>query len=293
MPDSREAQLQEVTILTRAVENVFRKLIRFLVGRISLVKLQEMISYIYVQESERKLRIETPSRRTSLTRLAVLTGIDTRTLIKITNSDEYQQPVHRGERFLKEITPESCIFELWTSDPRFLDKKNGKPRDLTISGGKNSFEDLMQEIYTARGVTTTSLLERLEQNDIVKIDRVGNRVSLQEFKDAPYKHGEAIRALEIGMASCVILLDTVFYNIHAIKNGLETRYQRGSWANRLSPERRLQFQRSLSAFLEETDERARIEMSKYEEKHASNGQITAGIVMFYFEDIPQDYLDHL
>jgi len=293
MPDSREAQLQEVTILTRAVENVFRKLIRFLVGRISLVKLQEMISYIYVQESERKLKIETPSRRASLTRLAVLTGFDTQTLTKITNSDEYQQPVHRGERFLKEITPESCIFELWTSDPRFLDKKSGKPRNLAISGGMSSFEDLVQELNTSRGVTTTSLLERLEQNEIVKIDREKNEVCLQEFKDAPYKHGEAIRALEIGMASCVILLDTVFYNIHAIKNGLETRYQRGSWTNRLSPERRLQFEKSLLIFLEDADERARKEMLKYEEKHSSNDQITAGIGMFYFEDVPKDYLNHL
>ena len=34
-------RLHEAELLTRAVENVFRKLIRFLVGRISLVRLQK------------------------------------------------------------------------------------------------------------------------------------------------------------------------------------------------------------------------------------------------------------
>ena len=48
MPAEQNQLYQEAAILTRAVENVFRKLIRFLVGRISLVRLQEMIRYIYV-----------------------------------------------------------------------------------------------------------------------------------------------------------------------------------------------------------------------------------------------------
>ena len=43
MPTVDDERLQEADLLARAVENVFRKLIRFLVGRISLVKLQEMI----------------------------------------------------------------------------------------------------------------------------------------------------------------------------------------------------------------------------------------------------------
>jgi hypothetical protein len=293
VPDPKDAQLQEVAILTRAVENVFRKLIRFLVGRISLVKLQEMISYIYVQEAESKLKIETPTRRASLTRLAVLTGIDTRTLIKITNSSEYLLPVHEGERFLKELTPESCIIELWTSDSRFLNRDSGKPNDLTISGAIDSFENLVQEVITPRGVTMASLLDRLEQNEIIKIDRDKNKVSLQEFKDAPYKHGEAVRALELGLASCVILLDTVFYNYRAIQNGQETRYQRGCWTNRLSPKKRLQFEKRLKVLLEEADDMLRNEMLVYEEKQNSQDQITAGIGMFYFEDIPKNFFKKL
>jgi hypothetical protein len=110
---------------------------------------------------------------------------------------------------------------------------------------------------------------------------------LLEYQDAPYKHGEALRALEIGLASSVLLMDTVFFNYDAIRNGQTTRYQRGSWTNRLPSNKRIQFERRLKEFLEESDEKARLEMASFEEKHNSPDQVTAGIGMFYFEDIPQ------
>ena len=60
MPNISEARLQEADLLARAVENVFRKLIRFLVGRISLVRLQEMIRFIFIDEAEKMLRARRP-----------------------------------------------------------------------------------------------------------------------------------------------------------------------------------------------------------------------------------------
>ena len=52
----------DVAILTLAVENVFRKLIRLLIGKISLKKLQEMVQVIFVEEAEANLRQERPGR---------------------------------------------------------------------------------------------------------------------------------------------------------------------------------------------------------------------------------------
>ena len=83
MPADHKQRYQEAAMLTRAVENVFRKLIRFLVGRISLVRLQEMIRYIYVEEAEKNLRAENPGKNVPMTRLALVTGLDTRTLVQI------------------------------------------------------------------------------------------------------------------------------------------------------------------------------------------------------------------
>ena len=65
MQASGYERLNQADMLTRAVENVFRKLIRFLVGRMSLVKLQEMIRHIYVDEAERQLKKDVGERSNS------------------------------------------------------------------------------------------------------------------------------------------------------------------------------------------------------------------------------------
>ena len=79
----------DVAILTLAVENVFRKLIRLLIGKISLKKLQEMIQVIFVEEAEANLKKERPGKNVALSTLAVITGIDTRTLTRIKSKDSY------------------------------------------------------------------------------------------------------------------------------------------------------------------------------------------------------------
>ena len=78
-----EHDLRDVAILTRAVENAFRKMIRLLIGKMSLKKLQEMIQIIFVEEAEAKLRREAPGKNVALGDIALQTGVDTRTIKKI------------------------------------------------------------------------------------------------------------------------------------------------------------------------------------------------------------------
>ena len=70
-----DARIEEAAVLTKVVENHFRKLIRFLVGRVSLVKLQEMIRFIFIEEIEVKLRREHPEKNVPLTQLALLSDL--------------------------------------------------------------------------------------------------------------------------------------------------------------------------------------------------------------------------
>ena len=167
MPNSQNQHLQDAVTLTRAVENVFRKLIRFLVGRISLVKLQEMIRNVYIEESEITLRRDRPNKDVALTRLALLTGLDTRTLAKIRNSDQYRKPLHKESRFIKAMTPESCVLDVWISSTVFLDPASGNPKKLMLKGQGASFEKLVKEAVTSRGVTVQSILARLISNRAV------------------------------------------------------------------------------------------------------------------------------
>src|SRR5690554_3578087 len=115
MENTTELPLRDVAVLTRAVEKVFRKLVRLLIGRISLKKLQEMLQIIFVEESEAKLRQDQPGKAVSMSALAVLTGFDTRTITKIKADEAYLKPFHTEERFLREITPECSVLDVWES----------------------------------------------------------------------------------------------------------------------------------------------------------------------------------
>jgi hypothetical protein len=283
MPSTKKEHLQDAAILTRAVENVFRKLIRFLVGRISLVKLQEMIRFIYVEEAERKLNRERPDQNIPLTRLAILTGLDTRTLIRVRNSERYRKPLYLEKRFLKAMTPESCVLDVWSSNPKYL-HSTGKPRKIAIANENNSFEQLVKEAVSSRGITAQSIMARLIANKTVKFDEDTETIELLEKIQAPFKSGDEWGIIEVGFLQTGNLLDTVFYNFQAVRNEKNPFYQRGCWTHRLNNKNRVKFQNLCREILEDSDERARNQMAPYEEKVSTNDQMTAGISMFYFEE---------
>lgn len=284
MLSGTDPRMQDLEIFARALENILRKLIRFLVGRISLLKLNEMVRTIYIQEAERQLKLEQPTKSVSLTKLGVLTGIDTRTLTKVRNSEQYLSPLYKTKRFLKEMTPEGCILDMWSSDSRYLDSKTGQPRPLKMSQGKNSFEQLVSEAVSSRGVTAQSLLEKLISNGSVRLLDNSIKVELVRNIVVPKKSGNAWEALEIGLTHTSVILDTVFHNYNAIIQGTPSFFQRASWTHRLNPKNRVQFEKTMRAFLERVDDEARELMQEFEENFSSDDQLTAGIGMHYFED---------
>lgn len=284
MPSNKDPQLNDVAILTRAVENVFRKLIRFLVGRISLVKLQEIIRVIYVQESEMKLKVDRPEKNISMTKLAVLTGLDTRTLTKVRNNEDYWKPFHKAKRFLREMTPESSILDVWSSDPRFLDKKSGNPKQLKFSDAEISFELVVKEAVSSRGVTAQSLLEKLIDNQSVKYHEKSNKIELIKNIDMATESSNSMKALELGFIKIETLLGTIFHNYRAISKGTTAFYERGYWTHRLNPNNRQKFETAMRKFLKTSNKRARQLIAEFEEDIASEDQLTAGVNMFYFED---------
>ena len=100
MATVNETELRDVAILTRAVENVFRKLIRLLIGKMSLKKLQEMIALLFVEETEAKLQQENPGKNVALGDIALQTGVDTRTIKKIRTYIAVSNPIHLDHTFL-------------------------------------------------------------------------------------------------------------------------------------------------------------------------------------------------
>jgi hypothetical protein len=284
MPQIAERLYEEPATLTRAIENLCRKLIRFLVGRMSLVSLQEIIRYIFVEEIENKLRAENPNRSIQLTQLALLSGLDTRTLTKIRNSKKYRKPFYEEANFLREFAPGASILDVWNSKPPYVDKKSGVPKTLHISGDPPSFESLFDECGKTRGVTYQSLLERLVESGAVVLDNKGNRATLVHTSYLPSDSKDKLGAIEMGFSALGNMVDTVTKNIIALEDGSERLYQRGAWTYRLDPRNQMNLRAALRRLLENADTEARVIIEQHEDPRINAEQLTAGVSLFYFEE---------
>lgn len=274
---------QEIATLTRSVENVLRKVIRFLVGRISLVKLQEMVRFIYVEEAEDQLRQENPNKNVPLTKLALVTGLDTRTLTRTRNHESYRKPFAQKSSFLREFTPAAAILDEWGSNARFVDPTSGKPLKLTLDQGENSFASLFSESIKARGVTQQSILDRLEDSGAIRHNESEGTVELLKQSYLPTHTADQLGAFEMGYAAAANLMETIVHNFEAEEH-TDKLYQRGVWTHRLPRSKRKELRGVLNGILESTEEKGREVLREFEQETGGPAQITAGISLFYFED---------
>lgn len=284
MASVTESLHQEAVVLNRAVEHLCRRLIRFLVGRMSLVNLQEIVRYVFVEEIENKLRSENPERNVHLTQLALLSGLDTRTLTKIRNSPRYRKPFYEEANFLREFTPGASILDVWGSKPPYFDEITGQPKPLPVSGDSMSFESLFAECGKMRGVTYMSLLERLVESRAVKMDAEHNVVRLVVKSYLPSDSKDRLGSIEMGFSALGSMVDTVTKNINALETGGERLYQRGTWTYRLNPSHKISLRKALHSLMEATDVEARQIIESHEDTFKTADQITAGISLFYFEE---------
>jgi hypothetical protein len=266
------------------LEQVLRRLIRLLVGRLTLARLTDLIRKVYVQEAERYLQAEHPQHRATLSQLALLTGIDTRTLTKLINDSAYAKPSHQDQDFLLEMTPETRIISAWMSDQRFRSPKSGKPLALTLDSGPQSFTKLLATALAGRGFTEQSVLRRLESARSVKIDRNKHIVRLTSTTYYPFISDDESAMLDVGLTTSAALLETIYINLERARTGEEKLFQRSAFTHQLSPQRKDEFRSRLRGLLAAMEDSCKSAMAEIEDAESLPGQITAGVSMFYFEE---------
>lgn len=276
-------QIREAAVLTRAVENVFRKLIRMLVGRISLKKLQELIQIIFVEETEAILKKETPEKNVALADLALLTGVDTRTIKKTRKYIATSKPLHQENTFFDGFMPMFKIFDLWMNDERFFDDQQKLPKILRIDGDEASFSHLAKLAMQSRGLSAQLILKRLDEIGVVDIDVTGETVRLKQ-DDNIFISKDELDSLDVGFTAIGNLADTVHHNIQSNQTGKMKYYQRGSWDFQFDPEKMDHIRNTISSFLSNSDKEARKLIDSLSEPKLQSDHVTAGISMFYFEE---------
>lgn len=279
MPATQKNRSGEAAILTRAVDTVFRKLIRFLVGRISLVRLQEMIRYIYVEEAERTLRAANPGKNVPMTRLALITGLDTRTLVEVrkrleTDSSQYRQ------QFLSELTPESAIVEAWASLAGNAGQGSGNVLDY---GSENSgFEQLVRATMSGRGITTQSIIERLVATRSIVQDRKNRTLELIVDEFSPYLSDDEPNIVNAALSAISNVVSTIEHNMVSPLD--QKFFQRQSWTFRLDPDDRESFRQAMRKMLEDYKAGAEAGIKPWERESYGEDLLTAGVGFYYFED---------
>ena len=285
MATPNDPALRDVAILTRAVENVFRKLIRMLVGKMSLKKLQEMIQIIFVEEAEAKLKLEAPGKNVALGDIALQTGVDTRTIKKIRAYIALSNPIHQDNTFLDGFMPLFKVFDLWMNDARFFDTNTNKPRALEIEGEGATFSESVKTAIQSRGLTSQAVLKRLKEIDVVAVDPSSATVVLKQ-EDNVFISKNDLDLLDVGFTAIGHLVTTVSHNIQNPLDEDAKYFQRGSWNYQFSPEKMDQVRNVIHRYLRKTDTKSRDLITSLAETHGQTGQFTAGISMFYFEEAP-------
>jgi Family of unknown function (DUF6502) len=282
MPGKPSPPLQEVAILTRAIENVLRKFIRILVGRISLLKLQEMISFIYVEEAERKIKRERKIAHVPLTELALITGLDSRTVTNIRTKIESAGHLYE-QSFLKELTPESAIVESWVKLIEAA-KASKSPDKATLKYGDehSAFETLVRSAISSRGVTSQSIIQRLVASGSVVHDSKKKTVKLVVPKFSPYLSSDEPQIFNAAFTAISNLISTVENNIKAEPDN--KMFQRQVWTFRLPARDILKFRQRMRTFLESMERRTKDRIERWETDSNSEEVISAGVGIYYFEE---------
>lgn len=283
MPEETSSNTQDSVILAKAVENVFRKLIRLLVGRISLTKLQEMISFIYVQETEKKLKIDLAGKNIPMTQIALITGLDSRTIVNIRKKIEEKGELYQ-QQFLQELTPESAIVEAWIKLVNAAPKGKKQEYKCLSYGEKDSaFEELFKKTISARGVTAQSIIQRLVDTKSVTCNKKSKIVKLIVKKFSPYLSDDELQVFNAAFLSIASLISTAEVNISNLSG--ERFFQRQVWTFSLPSNKRQPFRAAMKSHLESV-EKASIQKIEPWEAHGGNSKlISAGLGFYYFEDL--------
>ena len=285
MATPSEPDLRDVAILTRAVESAFRKMIRLLIGKMSLKKLQEMIQIIFVEEAEAKLRREAPGKNVALGDIALQTGVDTRTIKKIRTHIAVSNPIYQDDVFLDGFMPLFKVFDLWMNDLKFFDADSGKPRKLEIDGEGATFSELVKMSIQSRGLTAHAVLKRLKEIGVVEDDPHSGTVVLKQ-EDNVFISEDDLDLLDVGFTAIGHLAGTISHNIQNKMDEGAKYFQRGSWDYQFDPEKMDQVRKAIHKYLRKEDKRSRDLITSLAETNHQKGQVTAGISMFYFEEEP-------
>ena len=266
------SQQDDAKSITHFLSRVFRKVVRLVIGTVSLPALVDILRNLYVEEAQKKLERE--GSKPTKSAIALMTGLDTRVVSALLEQEE-------GAIQTQSVNPENALIDMWSSDPFFLDIDTGKPAKLPIAGRGKTFQGLVLRSI-GRNITVKTVMDRLLAWGSIRV--IHGDIDMVELVSQTYLplSDDRVKHTEIGLLEASRVLGAV---IHNMSSELETRVpQQGRWTYRLDPERYKEFRIRARKLLEKQIKEGEALLEEFEEPAKEPGQITVGIGWYQWGD---------
>jgi hypothetical protein len=266
-------QQDDAKSITHFLSRVFRKVVRLVIGTVSLPALTDILKAIYVEEAQKKLARE--GSKPTKSAIALMTGLDTRVVSSVLaqNLDNTIQT--------QSVNPENALIDMWSSDPFFQDSETGKPANLPISGRGRTFQGLVLRAI-GRNITVKTVMDRLLAWGAIQVNRA--EIDTVELISQTYLPltDDRVKHTEIGLLEASRVLGAV---IHNMQSDPDIRVpQQGRWTYRLSPDKYKEFRMRARGLLEKQIKEGESLLEEFEESTKQTGQITVGIGWYQWGD---------
>ena len=270
------SQQDDAKSITHFLSRVFRKVVRLVIGTVSLPALVDILRNLYVEEAQKKLERE--GSKPTKSAIALMTGLDTRVVSALLEQEE-------GELQAQNVNPEHALIDMWSSDPFFLDPETGKPASLPIVGRGRTFQTLVLRSI-GRNVTVKTVIGRLLASENVRVvqDDV-EKIELLSLIYSPISSDKA-KQTEVGLIEASRVLAAV---IHNMRSEPDVRVpQQGRWTYRLDPKNYKEFRKRARTLLEKQIKEGELLLEEFEEPAKRSDQITVGIGWYQWTDQEPD-----
>jgi len=255
------------------LSRVFSRIVRLVIGSVSLPALVDILKAIYVKEAEEKLLRE--GSKPTKSALALITGLDTRVVTQVLEQN-LESTIHN-----QNVNPENALIDMWSGDPYFQDPNTGKAAALPIAGRGKTFQGLVLRSI-GRNITVKTVLDRLLSSGSVKVNR--GEVETVELISQIFLPltDRRVRLTELALLEASRILGAVVHNMNSKP---EFRVpQQGRWTYRLANERINEFRQRARELLDKQIIEGERLLEEFEEPKKHAGQVTVGIGWYQWSD---------
>jgi len=259
--------------IANLLSRVFRKVVRLVIGTISLPALVDILKAIYVEEAQKKLVRE--GTKPTKSALALMTGLDTRVVAQVLN--ESLESTIRNQN----VNPENALIDMWLSDPYFQDQETKKPAILPIAGRGKTFQSLVLKSI-GRNITVKTVMDRLQNWGSIKIN--SGEIESVELISKTYLPltDDRVKHTEISFLEASRILGAVIHNMNSEP---ELRVpQQGRWTYRLAPGDYKEFRIRARDLLAKQIQEGEALLEEFEQPKKQPGQITVGIGWYQWSE---------